>query len=146
MTFQLDRIKVVAGLCPTDMTSTTPASTTYIDRRGYNSALVCISNSAGTSGTLTQTFFDGATTSPTTAVTLDSTPAVLTIDEAGYNVYQIDLRGFNRYFKVTMTPALSSNHSYVSCDVILMDAEVNPASAYSSTTGYGTAATILKKA
>lgn len=128
-TFIGDRVKAVLGMAPTDFTSTTSADTAAIQRHGYNTALILVSNSAGTSGTLTLTFFDGANSSPVTAVTFDTTPAVINAAAAGLNLYTVNLSGFNDYFKITVTPALSSNHSYVSVDVLLGDAYKDPAAA-----------------
>jgi hypothetical protein len=137
-TFYLDRSKNVLGLAATDMTGTSAATTADIDRLGFDSAIVTVINTAGTSGTLTMTAVDGSTSSPATSVTFETTPAVLTIDAAGINTYQIDLTGFNRHFKLTFTPALSSNHSYVAVGVNLFDSRVDPAT--------GTAVVPLRKA
>lgn len=136
--FMVDRVKKVLGLAPADFTGTTPASTAVIDRTGFNTAFILVSNSAGTSGTLTLTFFEGTGSTAATAVTLNATPAVITADAAALSLYTLDLSGFNKNFKVTVTPALSTNHSYVSVDVLLADASIDPAS--------GTAVTPLRKA
>ena len=137
-TFHLDRVKTILGFAATDMTGTSAATTANIARTGYNSAIVTVSNTAGTSGTLTMTAVDGATTSPATSVSFDVAPAVITLDEAGVTKYEIDLSGFNANFKLIFTPALSSNHSYVAVTVELWDAKIDP--------GSGTAITPLRKA
>jgi hypothetical protein len=138
ISFVLDRGKVVHGLASTGFTGTTPHDTAAIDRLGFNSALIILNYSAGTSGTITPTFYDGATSSPADAVTLETAAAAINVASAGSTIMQVDLSGFNRYFKVTLTPALGGNTSNITATVILFDAVSDP--------GSGTAVTPLRKA
>ena len=145
-TFFLDRFKSVLGYYPQSHAGTTAVTSAAIDRLGFRSAIVIVNYAATTSdpsaATLTFSAVDGADTSPATAVTFNATPAVINAKTtAGVYAYQIDLSGFNRYFKISMTPAFTggTDPSIVAgMTVILCDAAVDPAS--------GTAVTPLRKA
>ena len=145
-TFFLDRFKSVLGYYPQSHSGTTAVTSAAIDRKGFRSAIVSVNYAATTSdpsvATLTLSAVDGADTSPATAVTFNATPTVIDAKTtANVQTYQIDLSGFNRYFKISMTPAFTggTDPSIVAgLSVILCDAAVDPAS--------GTAVTPLRKA
>jgi hypothetical protein len=138
--FDVDKQKNVIGFANQSMTGTTAVSTAAINRQGYSSALIFVDNSAGTSGTLTLTFVEGATSSPVTPVALNATPAVINAATAQSNMYTVDLSGFNQYFEVTVTPALGANTSLVGCHIVLVDAILHPGA------GTGNAVTPIAKA
>ena len=132
-----DRIKSVYGLASTTLTATTETSTAAVDRTGYGYALIIVKNGVSSGNGLTIKIYEGATSSPATAVTLDSTPAVIDTTAVGQTIYQLKLDGINKYFKATVTPSTATSVTF-DVDIVLGDASVNPAG--------GTAATILRKA
>ena len=145
ITFMLDRVKAAGNIAPQSFSGTTAVSSSNVVRKGFGSAYVVVSNAAAsgtpTTATLTLSFVDGATTSPATAVTLVSSPAAIDCSAAGYNIYQVDLSGFNGNFKAVLTPAFTGGTTpaiVANAVVILCDAAVDPAS--------GTAVTPLRKA
>ena len=144
-TFFLDRIKSVLGYYPQAHSGTTAVTTAAIDRQGFRSAIVIVNSGATSSdpsvATLTLSAVDGSTSSPATAVTFNATPAVIDATAAKQTMYQIDLSGFNRYFKLSLTPAFTGGTTpaiTAGVSLILCDAAVDPAS--------GTAVTPLRKA
>lgn len=135
VTFILDRIKKAGYFAIQSLSGTTAASTSNIARAGFQSAIVLVENAAASgspsAATLTLSFVDGATTSPATAVTLESAPTAIDVTSAGYNMYQVDISGFNTNFKAVVTPAFTGGSSpavNASCVVLLTDAAVDPAS------------------
>lgn len=143
--FFADRLKALLGFYPQSFTGTTAVDSAAIDRKGFNTAFVIVNNAAATGGpsaaTLTLTFSDGATSSPATAVTLNATPAVIDASAAACTMYTVDLSGFNRYFKATLTPAFTAGTApadVAGMSILLSDAQINPAT--------GTAVTPLAKA
>lgn len=144
--FYLDRFKGLLGYYPQSHTGSTAVTTAAIDRLGFNSAIVTVNYAVSTSNpsvaTLTLSAVDGADTSPATAVTFNATPTVINAKTtAGAQTYQIDLSGFNRYFKISMTPGFTGGTSpdiVAGVSVLLVDAAIDPAS--------GTAVTPLAKA
>ncbi len=115
-------------------------TTATIDRLGFNSAilLVSITPTDVTSGTLTSVLYEGATSSPATAVTLSTTMVVTwaSVTTNTIGAFFIDLTGINRYFKVITTAAFSTSSatSTISCSWLLCDPETNP-SGYEGATG-----------
>jgi len=92
-----------------DYVGTTAKVGEVLDFYGYSDAILSINTAAATgtptSLTLTVTMLEGDTNSPATAVTFNSTPTVITSLTATITNYHIDLRGFKRYGKFTITPA-----------------------------------------
>jgi hypothetical protein len=139
ITWFLDRIKSVYALASTTLTATTETSTAAVARTGYTSALVIVKNGVSAGNTLTLKLYDGATSSPVTAVTLNGTPVVIDCTAVGQTLYQIDLNGFNAYFKATVTPSTSTSVTF-DVDILLVDAILDPGA------GTGSAVTPLAKA
>lgn len=86
-----------------------------LDFYGYSDAILSINNAAAsgtpTTATLIVTMVEGDTNSPATAVTFASVPAAFSCLTAGITNYHIDLRGFKRYGKFTVTPAFTDGSS-----------------------------------
>ena len=135
--FSIDRMKSVAGLAPSAHTATTEVDAAAVDRTGFNTLFVLVDAGISTGNTLTLKAYDGATSSPATAVTLTSTPAVITNTAATQTLYQFDLSGFNKYFKMSITPSTATSVIF-GVEYLLADANIDPAS--------GTAITPLAKA
>ncbi len=131
----LQRVRAVLAYAPKTTVTNTAVDSVVIDRLGSNgalarSALLLISNLAATVGTvtITPTLFDGATSSPATAVTLKTALPTHDCVADSVEAYQLDLEGFNRYFKVTFTPVPgSSGVSVFSASVVLGDMDIVPA-------------------
>ena len=137
ITFIGDRVKSVYGLASTTLTATTETSTAAVDRTGFNYALVIVKNGVSTGNTLVFKLYDGATSSPATAVTLDVASVAADCTAVGQTIYQVDLSGLNKYFKATITPSTATSVTF-DVDIVLCDARVDPAS--------GTAVIPLRKA
>lgn len=137
ITFFLDRIKSVYGLASTTLTATTETSAAAVDRLGFNSALIIVKNGVSSGNTLTLKLYDGATSSPATAVSAEVTIPTVDCTAVGQTIYQVDLSGFNRYFKATVTPGTATSVTF-DVDYVLCDARVDPAS--------GTAVVPVRKA
>jgi hypothetical protein len=135
--FSIDRMKSVAGLAPAAHTATTEVDAAAVDRTGFNTLFVLVDAGISTGNTLTLKAYDGATSSPVTAVTFNATPAVITNTAATQTFYQIDLSGFNKYFKISITPSTATSVIF-GVEYLLADASIDPAS--------GTAVTPLAKA
>ena len=136
-TFMLDRVKDAYALASTTLTATTETSTAAIDHTGFGSAFIIVKNGVSSGNGRTLKLYDGATSSPATAVTLNATPAVIDTTAVGQTTYQVNLAGFNQYFKATVTPSTATSVTF-DVDILLCDARVDPAS--------GTAVTPLRKA
>ncbi len=144
VSFFLDRLLPKQGFVPQSLTDTA-VDTAAIDRTGFGSAVIKVSNAIGVdvaAGTIAVDIFEGASSSPATAVTLESAISDIDVTAAGYNYYFLDLSGMNKYFKVTVTPDLTATEGGtasvdVAVDVILCDANADPAS--------GSAKTIYRK-
>ena len=140
--FQTVKIAGTAGLviAPVASSADTPVVSAVIDRLGYNSLLVVINSAAATGGTVTLTpsIVEGDSTSPVTAVTLNTTCAIHDCAAAGAELYQFDLEGMNRYIKITVTPVHgSSGTATFSCSAILGSPRLDPpvaATVYSKST------------
>ena len=137
ISFQLDRMKSVYGLASTTLTAKTETSTAAVDRSGYNSALIIVKNGVSSGNSLVLKMYDGATSSPTDAITFNVSPSAIVTTAVGQTIFQVDLSGFNKYFKATITPAETTSVVF-DVDIILCDAVKNP--------GSGTAVTPLRKA
>jgi hypothetical protein len=135
--FYIDRMKSVLGLAPIAYTATTEVSAAAVDRTGFNTLFVIVDAGISTGNTLTLKAYDGATSTPATAVTLNGTPAVITTTAATQTFYQFDISGFNKYFKISITPSTATSVIF-GVEYLLADASVDPAS--------GTAVTPLAKA
>jgi hypothetical protein len=137
VTWIIDRIKDVYALASTTLTATTETSTAAVDHTGFRTALITVKNGVSSGNTLTFKMYEGATSSPTTAITFDATPATIDTTAVGQTTYQVDLSGFNKYFKATITPSAATSVTF-DANIILADDRVNPAS--------GTAVVPLRKA
>jgi hypothetical protein len=135
--FYIDRMKSAIGLAAAAHTATTEVDSGYLDRKGFNTLFVLVNAGISTGNTLTLKLYDGATTSPATAVTLTGTPTVVDCTGATLTMYQFDLSGVNRYLKVSITASTSTSVTYA-IDFLLADAANDPAT--------GTAVTPLAKA
>lgn len=135
--FILDRVKSVYGLASTTLTATTETSAAAVDRTGFTAALIIVKNGVSSGNGLTLKLYDGPTSSPATAVTLNQTPVVIDTTAVGQTIYQVDLAGFNKYFKATVTPSTATSVTF-DVDYVLVQANVDPAS--------GTAVVPLAKA
>jgi hypothetical protein len=142
-TWIIDRIKGAYGLAPATLTAATETfaptgAGNGIDTTGFRTLLVIVKSSASSGNSLTLKMYDGATsTTATTAVTFDATPAVITTTSAAQTIYQIDLSGMNKWVQISLTPSTTTSVTF-DVDFVLADARVDPAS--------GTAVVPLRKA
>jgi hypothetical protein len=116
-----------------EYSGTTAKAGEVIDFKGYQSAILSVNYAAAsgspTAATLTVTMAEGATSSPATAVTFNTTPAAIDVTSAGITEYHIDLRPFLRYGKFTITPAFTAGTSpacLASATIVLGDKNVEP--------------------
>ena len=133
----IDRVKSVLGLAPIAYTATTEVSAAAIDRTGFNTLFVIVDSGVSSGNGLTIKAYDGATSSPATAVTLTATPAVISNTAAAQTLYTFDLSGFNKYLEISVTPTTATSVIF-GVEYLLADASIDPAS--------GTAVTPLAKA
>jgi hypothetical protein len=115
----------------TALGTTTAKVGEVIDRLGYDSAILSVIweavSSAGAS-TIVPTLAEGATSSPVTAVTLNTALATATATTvAGIDNYHLDLRGLDRYIRLTLTPAIAGGGTVLAgATITLGDKNVGP--------------------
>ena len=136
-----------AGECivPQATSGDTPITSVVIDRLDTNtgamarSALLAMNWAAATGGTVSAqlTLTDGSTTAAATAVTLKTALPSQSCAANGSALYQVNMEGMNRYFKVVLTPTHgTSGTCLIGVTVTLGDMDINPES---------TAATVYEK-
>lgn len=133
----LQRVRVVHGVpAGTTTSGATAVTSALIDRLNADgsmarSALINLNHGAQEVGTvkLTPTLIEGESDTPATAVTLKTALPEIACTAVGTNLFQINLEGMARYFKVVITPAVTASGVVdVSADVILGDMDHNPES------------------
>jgi hypothetical protein len=145
--FQRVRKGGTAGACivPQATSGDTPINGATIDRLDTStgamadSALIAMNWAAATGGTVSSqlTLQEGSTSSPTTPVTLVTALPSQSCAADGSALYEVDLRGMGRYFRIILTPTHgTSGTANVGVTVVLGDENKNPEA---------TAATIYRK-
>lgn len=130
----LQRVRGIVSHLPAVTSGSTPVVGAVIDRLGANGALarsmlIAVTNAVHTGGTvsLALTIQDGETNSPATAVTLSASLPAIDCATGQTTLYQLDLEGFGRYFKITSTPTpTASGVVYQSIALVLGDMDINP--------------------
>jgi hypothetical protein len=110
------KLDVRVGVVPTSFGASTAVTGANIVRGISQSAMIILNHAlpsqtagAGTpTGTITLTLTDGATTSPVTAVTMETAIPAVDIAAAGVSVFLVNLEGLNANLKVTATAALTA--------------------------------------
>lgn len=111
----IQQATVLKAVDISEMSGTTAKVGEVLDFYGYSDAILTVTNAAST-GTptataVTVTMVEGDTNSPATSVTFSATPTVINALAANTTNYHIDLRGFKRYGKFTITPAFTDGTS-----------------------------------
>jgi hypothetical protein len=127
----LQNVTTLKAVALSALATTTAKAGETIDRLGYDSAILSIfweAVSAPGASTIVPTLAEGSTTSPATAVTLNTALATATATTVGgIDNYHLDLRGLDRYIKLTLTPAIAGGGTVLAgATITLGDKNVGP--------------------